>query len=83
MKQTEISATQHADFDQHEKVVFHHDEATGLRAMIAIHNQNLGPALGGYRMFPYISHHEALSDVLRLSHGMTYKSALAGLPMDS
>lgn len=80
-KQTEILATQHLDFDQHEKVVFHQDEKSGLSAMIAIHNRNLGPALGGCRMFPYTSHNEALADVLRLSRGMTYKSALAGLPL--
>ncbi len=69
------------DFDQHEKVVFCCDPDTGLRAVIAIHNTNLGPALGGCRMYPYISDDLALSDALRLSRAMTYKSALANLPL--
>ena len=56
------------------------DDETGLRAIIAVHNTNLGPALGGVRMWPYTSDSEAVRDVLRLSRGMTYKSALAGLP---
>ncbi len=67
-------------FDQHELVVFHEDPASGLRAIIAIHNTALGPATGGCRMFDYASDDAALDDVLRLSRGMTYKSALAGLP---
>jgi len=68
-------------YDNHQNVVFIDDAETGLRAIIAIHNTNLGPAVGGCRMFPYASKAEALEDVLRLSRGMTYKSALAGLPM--
>jgi leucine dehydrogenase len=68
-------------FDQHELVAFHADERSGLRAIVAIHNSNLGPALGGCRFFPYASDAEALEDVLRLSRGMSYKSALAGLPL--
>ena len=68
-------------FDHHEMVVFREDSATGLRAIIAVHNTNLGPALGGCRMYPYSSDEAALEDVLRLSRGMTYKSALAGLPL--
>lgn len=71
----------HPDFDHHEQVVYGCDEASGLKAIIAIHNTHLGPALGGLRIFPYASDGEALSDVLRLSRGMTYKSALAGLPL--
>ena len=71
----------HPDFDHHEKIVRCYDESTGLRAIIAIHNRNLGPALGGCRMFPYETEQEALTDVLRLSKGMTYKSALARLPL--
>jgi leucine dehydrogenase len=67
-------------FDAHEQVVFCDDAKTGLRAIIAIHNTSRGPALGGARMWAYASSAEALSDVLRLSRGMTYKSALAGLP---
>jgi leucine dehydrogenase len=67
-------------FDQHERVVFCNDRDSGLRAIIAVHNSTLGPAVGGCRMYPYASGEEALHDVLRLSRGMTYKSALAGLP---
>ncbi|MBM7587824.1 phenylalanine dehydrogenase [Bacillus pakistanensis] len=61
----------------HEQVVFCNDEDTGLKAIIAIHNTTLGPALGGCRMRPYRSVDEALEDVLRLSKGMTYKCAAA------
>ena len=68
-------------FDQHELVAFGADKGTGLRAIIAVHDTTLGPAVGGCRMYPYASDEEALHDVLRLSRGMTYKSALAGLPM--
>lgn len=68
-------------FDQHELVTFGADKGTGLRAIIAVHDTTLGPAVGGCRMFPYASDEEALHDVLRLSRGMTYKSALAGLPL--
>jgi leucine dehydrogenase len=63
----------------HEQVIFCHDKDSGLRAIIAIHNTTLGPALGGCRMWPYDSEEAALKDVLRLSRGMTYKSAAAGL----
>jgi leucine dehydrogenase len=63
----------------HEQVVFCNDNATGLRSIIAIHNTVLGPALGGTRMWTYKSEAEALTDVLRLSRGMTYKSACAGI----
>ncbi|WP_077328188.1 Leu/Phe/Val dehydrogenase [Virgibacillus siamensis] len=63
----------------HEQVVFCNDPATGLQAIIAIHNTTLGPALGGTRMRPYGSVDEALEDVLRLSEGMTYKCAAADL----
>ncbi|PLW82065.1 amino acid dehydrogenase [Kineobactrum sediminis] len=68
-------------FDQHERVVFGSDRTTGLRAIIAVHDTTLGPGVGGCRMFPYLSDAAALHDVLRLSRGMTYKSALAGLPL--
>ncbi len=67
------------EFD-HERVVFGHDAATGLHSIIAIHSTALGPAAGGCRMWPYRSTEEALTDVLRLSRGMSYKNALAGLP---
>ena len=68
-------------YDHHELVSFHSDEKTGLRAIIAVHNTTLGPGVGGCRMYPYASDADALHDVLRLSRGMTYKSALAGLPL--
>lgn len=64
---------------EHEQVVFCHDEATGLKAIIGIHNTVLGPAMGGTRMWNYTNEAEALRDVLRLSRGMTFKSAIAGL----
>src|SRR5471030_674575 len=69
------------DFDGHEQVTFCYDAASGLKAIIAIHNTNLGPALGGCRYWPYTSDEEALKDVLRLSRGMTYKAALANLEL--
>ena len=62
----------------HEDVVWCRDEGTGLRACIAIHSTVLGPALGGVRFRPYASEDEALTDVLRLSEGMTYKHAVCG-----
>lgn len=67
--------------DTHEEVVFGYDPASGLRTIIAIHSSALGPALGGTRFYPYASEEEALQDVLRLSKGMTYKSAAAGLDL--
>ena len=70
----------HREFDGHEEVVFCHDAASGLKAIIAIHNTRRGPALGGCRMWPYAAEEQALTDVLRLARGMTYKSALAELP---
>jgi leucine dehydrogenase len=63
----------------HEQVVFCHDEPTGLKAIIAIHNTVLGPALGGTRMWNYATEQEAVTDVLRLSRGMTFKAAISGL----
>ncbi len=69
------------DFDEHESVLFFHDKETGLKAILAVHDTTLGPALGGTRMWNYASEEEALKDVLRLSRGMTYKSALAGLEL--
>jgi leucine dehydrogenase len=65
--------------NNHEQVVFCNDNETGLKAIIAIHNTILGPSLGGTRMWAYKNEMEALTDVLRLSRGMTYKSAVAGL----
>ncbi|NUY82376.1 Glu/Leu/Phe/Val dehydrogenase [Flavobacterium sp. MAH-1] len=68
-----------ASFDNHEQIVFCHDKDTGLKAIIGVHNTVLGPALGGTRMWKYANEWEALNDVLRLSRGMTYKSAISGL----
>lgn len=70
-----------SDFADHEQVVFVSDDKSGLKAIIAVHNSNLGPALGGCRMWPYASEEEAVRDVLRLSRGMTYKSAMANLKL--
>lgn len=67
------------DSTEHEQVVFCHNKDAGLKAIIAIHNSTLGPALGGMRMWPYASEQDALEDVLRLSRGMTYKASVAGL----
>lgn len=76
-----MSLYSNKDFDQHEQVVHFNDPVSGLRAIVAIHNTKLGPALGGTRMFAYESEDQALTDVLRLSRGMSYKSALAGLKL--
>lgn len=71
----------HLEFDGHEEVIYCHDDSLGLKAIIAIHSSQLGPAAGGCRMYPYDSEQAALTDVLRLSKGMTYKNAVAGLPL--
>ncbi len=68
-------------FANHDEVVFWHDAQAGLKAIIAIHDTTLGPALGGCRMWDYATDDEALEDVLRLSRGMTYKAAMAGLSL--
>jgi leucine dehydrogenase len=65
----------------HEKVLIGRDAASGYHGIIAIHNTSLGPAVGGTRFWKYASEADALTDALRLSHGMTYKNALAGLPL--
>jgi valine dehydrogenase (NAD+) len=70
-----------AELEGHEQVVFCADEASGLRAIVAIHSTALGPALGGTRFYPYVDEAAALTDVLRLSQGMSYKAALAGLDL--
>ncbi|MEM9329082.1 MAG: Glu/Leu/Phe/Val dehydrogenase [Bacteroidota bacterium] len=64
---------------EHEQVVFCNDPATGLKAIIALHNTVLGPGMGGTRMWHYASEQEAITDVLRLARGMTFKNAIAGL----
>jgi len=81
----EIGGDDHVDlFEEldtcgHEQVIFCHNKDVGLKAIIAIHDTTLGPALGGLRMWDYASEQEALNDVLRLSRGMTYKAAVSGL----
>ena len=75
-----MSVFEHPEFDAHEQVVFCNDSKSGFQAIIAIHNMNRGPALGGCRRWSYADGAEALTDVLRLSRGMTYKAALAELP---
>jgi leucine dehydrogenase len=67
------------DFDAHEGVHLFHDSASGLRAVIAIHSTHLGPSAGGARFWHYASDADAITDALRLSRGMSYKNALAGL----
>ncbi|TMR22353.1 Glu/Leu/Phe/Val dehydrogenase [Nonomuraea turkmeniaca] len=76
---TDVFGSSHKDV--HEQVVFCADEQSGLRAIIAIHNTALGPALGGTRFYPYESEQAALADVLNLAKGMAYKNALAGLDL--
>ena len=80
----ESTSTRHELFGSlvdmgHEQVMFCNDPATGLKAIIGIHNTTLGPALGGTRMWEYASDADALTDVLRLSRGMTFKAAISGL----
>jgi leucine dehydrogenase len=70
-----------ADFDAHEEVQFVTDEASGLKAIIAVHSTHLGPAAGGARFWHYAEDDFALTDALRLSRGMSYKNAMAGLPL--
>jgi len=69
------------DFDDHDDVHFFHDRASGLKAIIAIHSTALGPAAGGVRFWRYHDQDAAITDALRLSRGMSYKNAMAGLPM--
>ena len=69
------------DFDAHEALHFVTDEKSGLRAIIAMHSTHLGPAAGGTRLWHYADDSEALTDALRLSRGMSYKNAMAGLPL--
>jgi len=71
----------HPDFDEHEDVHVFTDRETGLRAIIAIHSTHLGPSSGGARYWRYAEDADALTDALRLSRGMSYKNAMAGLPV--
>jgi leucine dehydrogenase len=75
----EVSLFNELSAMEHEQVVFCHDKATGLKAIIGIHNTVLGPALGGTRIWNYATEAEAINDVLRLSRGMTFKNAISGL----
>lgn len=77
---TEIDPTKFKEFKSHKTLKRFEDTKTGLIGFVAIHNDHLGPAVGGTRMFPYKSEKEAISDVLKLSNAMTYKCALAGVP---
>ncbi len=81
MKMTDWTAEARGlpDFDDHERVIRVSDTDSGLRAFIGLHDRTLGPALGGCRMWPYETETEAVTDVLRLSRGMTLKSAMAGV----
>jgi len=74
-----MSVFSNSAFDDHERVLFCRDENTGLSAIIAVHSTVLGPAAGGTRQWAYASDEDALYDVLRLSRGMSYKNAMAGL----
>ncbi len=74
-----MSVFDHHEFDRHESIQYVSDDTTGLRAIIAIHSTALGPGAGGCRRWQYANEHAALTDALRLSRGMTYKNAIAGL----
>jgi len=76
-----MSVFEHASFDNHERVLFATDKATGLKAIIAVHTSVTGPACGGCRFWSYSSSEAALNDALRLSQGMSYKNIMAGLPI--
>lgn len=83
---TQLVQSRQSVFDRvvrggHEQIVYCYDKSAGLKAIIAIHNTSLGPALGGTRIWDYAHDEEALTDVLRLSRGMTYKAALANLKL--
>ncbi|MFC3097871.1 Glu/Leu/Phe/Val family dehydrogenase [Alteraurantiacibacter palmitatis] len=70
-----------ADWDEHERVELVHDRASGLTAIFAVHSTHLGPGAGGVRFWHYADPADAMTDALRLSRGMSYKNAMAGLPM--
>ena len=69
------------DFDEHELVHFVTDAASGLKAVIAVHSTHLGPGAGGTRLWHYAKAEDGIADALRLSRGMSYKNAMAGLPL--
>jgi leucine dehydrogenase len=74
-----MSVFDHLEFDNHESLHYFNDDETGLRAIVAVHSTALGPAAGGTRRWVYENDADALTDVLRLSRGMSYKNAVAGL----
>ncbi|XBQ16046.1 MAG: Glu/Leu/Phe/Val dehydrogenase dimerization domain-containing protein [Oceanicaulis sp.] len=76
-----MSVFEQQAFDDHENILFASDPATGLKAILAVHSTARGPAVGGCRMWKYASSAEALTDVLRLSQGMSYKNVMADLPI--
>ncbi|WP_300543406.1 Glu/Leu/Phe/Val dehydrogenase dimerization domain-containing protein [Maricaulis sp.] len=76
-----MSVFEHPSFDNHEKILFATDEATGLKAIIGVHSTASGPACGGCRMWSYPNSEAALTDALRLSQGMSYKNIMADLPI--
>ena len=76
-----MSVFDNSEYDNHEQVLFCRDREAGLFVIIAIHDTTLGPAAGGCRMWPYASVNDAVTDALRLSKAMSYKNALAGLPL--
>jgi leucine dehydrogenase len=75
-----MSVFENREFNGHELVTFGNDEPTTMRAIVAVHSTALGPAAGGCRMWAYSNTDEAITDALRLSRGMSFKNALAGLP---
>jgi leucine dehydrogenase len=81
IKAKRLDLRNHPEFDRHEDVIMFVDPVSELKAIIAIHDTTMGPSLGGCRFWNYESEEEAIQDVLRLSRGMTYKSALAGLAL--
>src|SRR5579862_2510393 len=80
-EETLMSVFEAEDFDHHETVAFFDHKPSGLKAIIALHSTALGPACGGTRVYPYPTSDAALTDVLRLSRGMSYKNAIADLPL--
>lgn len=76
-----MAVSRASDPDSHEQVLAFHDSASGLRGIVAIHDRTLGPAMGGCRMWPYADGAAAMRDALRLSRGMSFKNALADLPL--
>ena len=76
-----MSVFETTDYDEHEQILFVNEPKSNLRGIIAIHNTHLGPALGGCRMLPYSTEQDAITDVLRLSRGMTYKAAMVNVAL--